>query len=743
MTAANHAVRCDSAPESDALHSALAAAGTGTWRWDAVTGRVRWDSTLEALCGLQPGQFGATFEAWLATLHPDERDDILALVQDALDRRGPYQFEHRTIWPDGTVHWLECRGEVIVDADGNPTGTVGCAVDITARKMAELRTNELLEDVRSAAERLTRLQRISQKLTTALTTGDVIDAVLDTLDAPRGATARGLWLVDAADEALFLAGEAGMKPDAAEMFQRIDLASDLPGAIAVRDRRTVVSPAQADSIERFPKLRDVPRTGQGFVAVPLVVERESLGVIAFGYDGPLEDSDVTFLEAAAGNVAQTLQRVRLTDALTRRSEEIAFLADITRAAITATDHHDLMQRIARATVPRLGDVCTIHFVPEPGARIEAVAAHADPARAKQAADLARQFPYDPAGEQGVARVLRTGEPEFIPDLTPDIIQSAATRHGTHNPDLGRTITELGLTSAITVPVRARDETIGALQILAGSSCASHTPRDLTLAQAVANGIGDALVSRWLTDQHRHIATSLQRAFLPPALPHIPGIDVAAAYWPAGEASEVGGDFYDLFAVGEHRWAVLIGDACGTGPDAAATAAIARHTARAAARHGFGHLQVLEWVNEAVKHSDRHLFCTACYATIDARPDDTFDVTIAIAGHPLPIVVGTDRAEAVGGPGTLLGVFDDPNFVVRRHTLAKGETIVFYTDGITDLPPPYGRCETELAEILKARPASTAADIVKIMRDDLDHRVSGNTRADDIAVLVIRNCANRS
>ena len=89
---------------------------------------------LEALSGLPPGGFGATFDAWLETLHPDEVDSILAQVNDAIERRSSYHFEHRTIWPDGTVRWLECRGQVTVDADGDFTGTVGCAVDITERR---------------------------------------------------------------------------------------------------------------------------------------------------------------------------------------------------------------------------------------------------------------------------------------------------------------------------------------------------------------------------------------------------------------------------------------------------------------------------------------------------------------------------------------------------------------------------------------------------------------------------------
>jgi PAS domain S-box-containing protein len=730
-----------SVAERDGLRAALAAAGTGTWRWNAATGLVRWDPTLEALCGLAPGEFGATYEAWLETLHPDERDEILALVRDALERRSAYRFEHRTIWPDGTIRWLECRGEVLTDAAGEAVGTVGCAVDITARKIAEMEQTALLEEVQGSAGRLTRLQTISQQLTAALSVDEVIAVVIRTLDPPERATARALWLLDGATNQLHLADHAGMKPEAADMFQRIEVDADLPGAVAFRERRTVISPSQADSVERFPLLDGAPRTSQGFIAVPLVIETIALGVIAFGYNGPLDETEVSFLEAAAGNIAQTLQRVRLADALQRRSEEIAFFADIARAAIVAADHRDLMQRIAGTVVPQLGDICLIHFAPEPGSVPETVIAHSELPDGPWPDHLTNPFPLDPTAQHGIARVMQTGEPEFIPDLTPDIVAAAASRSGHHDPDIERALAGLDLSSAVTVPVRSQKQIIGALQVLARRGGPGHSERDVDLVQGVASGIGDALVSRWLTDQHRHISTTLQRAFLPPTLPTIPGLDVAAAYWPAGAASEVGGDFYDVFAIGDDRWAILIGDACGTGPDAAATAAIARHTARAAARHGLGHHEVLEWVNQAVKYSDRNLFCTSCYATLRTRPaDNSMDLDIGTAGHPLPIVVGADVVSTLGEPGTLLGVFEDPTFAVSHHRLDAGDAVVFYTDGITDLPGPAGRTESDLQDLLAQQEFKSAEDVIRHLESDLDERVSSTCRADDVAVLVIMKTA---
>ena len=93
-----------------------------------------WDERLEELHGLPPGGFGGTFDDWLAALHPDDRAECIGRVEDAIERRGPYVLLHRTTWPDGSLHWIECRGRVVVDDAGEPTGTIGVAVDVTERE---------------------------------------------------------------------------------------------------------------------------------------------------------------------------------------------------------------------------------------------------------------------------------------------------------------------------------------------------------------------------------------------------------------------------------------------------------------------------------------------------------------------------------------------------------------------------------------------------------------------------------
>jgi len=103
-----------------------------------------WDARLEELHGLGPGEFGGTFDDWLASLHPDDRAQCVARVERALANPGPYMLLHRTIWKDGSVHYLECRGTVLVDDDGKPTATTGVAIDVTEREWHKAAASEAL-----------------------------------------------------------------------------------------------------------------------------------------------------------------------------------------------------------------------------------------------------------------------------------------------------------------------------------------------------------------------------------------------------------------------------------------------------------------------------------------------------------------------------------------------------------------------------------------------------------------------
>jgi PAS domain S-box-containing protein len=124
----------DEQREHERLALALEAGNLGTWTWDSATGRTVWDERLEAMHGMAPGSFGGTFEDWQASLDPDDRAGCVARVEAAMANPGQYTLLHRSVWPDGSVHWLEGRGLVLTDDDGTPTGTIGVVLDVTERE---------------------------------------------------------------------------------------------------------------------------------------------------------------------------------------------------------------------------------------------------------------------------------------------------------------------------------------------------------------------------------------------------------------------------------------------------------------------------------------------------------------------------------------------------------------------------------------------------------------------------------
>jgi len=130
----------------DRLRLALEAARIGTWNWDIETGTVQWSPEIEPIFGMQKGGFGGKYQSYLSLIHPDD----LKSVQDAIDRalsgEKNYLVEHRLLWQNGEMHWIEGRGEVYRDGMGKPVRMTGTVVDITDRKLAE-------ESLRTAEER--------------------------------------------------------------------------------------------------------------------------------------------------------------------------------------------------------------------------------------------------------------------------------------------------------------------------------------------------------------------------------------------------------------------------------------------------------------------------------------------------------------------------------------------------------------------------------------------------------------
>ncbi|MDQ1397551.1 MAG: phosphoserine phosphatase RsbU/P [Acidimicrobiaceae bacterium] len=232
-----------------------------------------------------------------------------------------------------------------------------------------------------------------------------------------------------------------------------------------------------------------------------------------------------------------------------------------------------------------------------------------------------------------------------------------------------------------------------------------------------------------------LARTLQQTFVPPTPPHIPGLEIAAEYRPAGNGDEVGGDFYDIFEIAPDDWAVAIGDVCGKGVEAAAVTALARHTIRAAAVHQRQPSAILGTLNEVLLHHGSERFCTVVLVRL-RRSGPSWKATVSCGGHPLPLLCHPDRIPvSIGDFGSLLGVVADPVLSDADTVLEPGGSLLLYTDGVTE-----GRDGAEffgddrLAEAAGRHRGSVTSLAHGLVEEVL--RFQGGFPRDDIAVVAV-------
>lgn len=142
------------AASDERLRQTLEAAEVGTWEWNIGADRVEWSPNIDRIFGLPPGTFAGTYEAWLALVHPDDKERMAALVADTVAGRGPYNTEFRFVRPDGSVGWQATRGYVVQDEQGRPRLLRGVVLDITSRRSAEEAVIGLAASLRESEHQL-------------------------------------------------------------------------------------------------------------------------------------------------------------------------------------------------------------------------------------------------------------------------------------------------------------------------------------------------------------------------------------------------------------------------------------------------------------------------------------------------------------------------------------------------------------------------------------------------------------
>ena len=416
---------------------------------------------------------------------------------------------------------------------------------------------------------------------------------------------------------------------------------------------------------------------------------------------------------------------------------LALLAAAGPALSASLDYRETLEGITHLIVPELADWCLLDIVEDNGSVDQLAAAHAD----KEKEDLLRRLrahrEFGEGDPGSSAEVLRTGQSVLLPDLPDPSFYERALGRGEHL-DI---VLSLEPRSLMCVPLSARGRTIGAITLVSSKLDRRYDEDDLLLAEDLAYRCALAADNARLYRDRSEIARILQRSLLPPHMPEIPGVEIGAEYLSVEEASEVGGDFYDLINTVEDGWICAIGDMRGKGVEAASVTALARYTIRAVTMKDDRPSEILAALNEAMlRQLPEDRFCTAACFRLEPQDGSTgVGVDVSRAGHPPPLLVRSDgTVEEVGCSGKVLGVFPDAKLQDTSLRLMPGEVLVLYTDGVTEARSPDGDFfgEGRLRHLLRSSVGCDAVTLAKRIKDDVLDFQEGYPR-DDLAVLVLR------
>ncbi|OAH14599.1 SpoIIE family protein phosphatase [Streptomyces jeddahensis] len=399
----------------------------------------------------------------------------------------------------------------------------------------------------------------------------------------------------------------------------------------------------------------------------------------------------------------------------------SFLAESSELFAGQLDEHMVAALAGQLLVPRLADWCAVWLRSESGRPRLSHVWHNDERRiAALRTALTSQSP--PTG------LDRSAVPWPWPDFADD--HTAAG-------------------SALAFPLVAHGRDHGVL-LLGRTDVAQPTEGVVRLLEDLARRVAQAVATARQYTRQATISLALQRRQLPPSLARIPGVDSAIVYEPHGEGLTVGGDFYDLFPMGQTRWCFLLGDVCGSDPEAMSITGLARHLVRLLAREGHGVESVLTRLNEALVEEDIEAragggeqplprFLSLLYGELE--PESAAGgarCRVASAGHPPPLRLTADGSVVpAASPQILLGIDQDYEFHADTFVLAPGETLLCVTDGVTERRRGKRQLDDGdgLADILRGCGGLGAQAVAERVRR-ATHDFSPEPIKDDIAILVL-------
>ncbi|MCU1599471.1 MAG: hypothetical protein JWO22_180 [Frankiales bacterium] len=530
------------------------------------------------------------------------------------------------------------------------------------------------------AARLDGLMSVVGRLTTATTDQEIADLAVTSATSQLGALAARLHLVH--EDGLLHSRAASTDDDAlGRTYPSVDPHDpQLPAAEALGTGRAVVLHDLAEIGSRFPALARLYDEERSLVVVPLIVDEHRIGVLSVTF-APASDPDhqLSFVTSLADATAQALERLGATARAVQAAERLRFLAEASVRLSGSLDVTETLRTVAQLVVPHVADWCSVSLLQ--GTDLSTVAiAHADPDKVAWAAEMQQRYPPDPHAPTGAPEVVRTGRSEIYPELPQEMLDA-----GAHDDEHRRIIREVGMTSALVVPLTGRAGPLGAITMIMADSGRHFSNDDVPFAEDLARRAAVAVetVTAFAAQEGRleqvtRVADAAQRAILPSPPAAIGNLRIATRYVSATAEALVGGDLYEVVRR-EGAVRVLVGDVRGKGLEAVRNATIVLGEFRAAAEDIDDLVAVAVQLDRRLSgHLDLEDFVTALVAEI--RDDGTFSVVSC--GHPPALVISPTTITPVDAPFALpLGLGSEPGMVTGR--LQPGERFLLYTDGLVE------------------------------------------------------------
>ncbi|MFF1395053.1 SpoIIE family protein phosphatase [Streptomyces sp. NPDC058287] len=450
------------------------------------------------------------------------------------------------------------------------------------------------------------------------------------------------------------------------------------------------------------------------------------------------DDPVGRVLGLAISVVDVSEQHRASQEAARARRRLAVIADASTTVGTTLDVEQTAHELASVVVPELADLAAVDILdavllgrrqatPSAGGpalfRALAVTA-AYSTNALHAADTPGQI-ASYAADRYITQCVTSGRPVLVEHVSEEDLERIAP-----DPEAARLLSRAGLHSYLAVPLIARGEVLGALDLGRARNALPFDEDDVVLAGELAARAAVCIDNARSYQSERRTALTLQRHLLPPRPPRRPGLEIAYRYQPAQSASEIGGDWFDTIPVAGDKTALVIGDVMGSGINAAATMGQLRTATRTLADLDLAPAEVLRHLDHTAAELDP-AFATCIYAVYDPHRGEC---RIAVAGHLPPILVKPGgRPELLDLPsGTPLGV-GDIAFQETTVRMECGDQLVLYTDGLIETRSDAidARINTLLA--LLSDPQGSLDEVcdhlLVALRDQDDH--------DDVALLIAR------